>query len=422
MFSQIAAWLVLLFVLYAIVTGRIRFEAAAFGGLLLLGLLGVSKPPSLFAGFSNPALFTIIAVLAMSDGIVASGALTGLGCWIARRVHRPQRQILALSLATGFLSALINNVGAIGLILPTARRMATRARLSQARYGMPLAFAAILGGSATLIGTASNQIVSSFRQSTMGMPFGMFDFSAHGLVLSLSALALWLLFHLLRHKKTVMADPATHEPKNASFDIPKPAPHNRKNTVIVSITLLIAIGLTAADIAHPAVAFALCAMIWIVTGVYTVQRAYKAINLPIFLFLGSMLSLSNILIDTGALQVVVNRIMPLLHGLPPYLLVLTVVYLSAVFANVLSNSVSAVLMAPAVVLLHSGGLTGVGLDVLLMAVAAGSSLSIVLPIHQAAMVTMAKTNFSRENYIKTGAVIALVGGALASLAIVLVWQ
>jgi len=194
--EQILVWAVLIFVLFCIISSKIRYETATIGGLLFLGLLQISPPSELFSGFSNPALFTVIIVLVMSEGIVESGILTGIGKSIAKKIHDPDKQILALSLSTWFMSAFMNNVGAVGLILPTARRMAGRAGVNKARFGMPIPYAAILGGSVTLIGTVSNLIVSTFRLQAFGKPFNMFDFAAHGFAMSLVSLLLWFLCRL----------------------------------------------------------------------------------------------------------------------------------------------------------------------------------------------------------------------------------
>ncbi len=117
------------------------------------------------------------------------------------------------------------------------------------------------------------------------------------------------------------------------------------------------------------------------------KAAYRAINLRIVLFLGSMLSLSAILQDTGALSNLVYAVLPAVRSLSPFWLVAAFVFLSGIFANILDNSVAAVLLSPAGVLLSQTGAVSVGSDAILMAVAAGCQLGIVFPIHQATVVT-----------------------------------
>jgi len=418
-------WVVLIFVLIFAVFSKMRYETAAIGGLFVLGLLGISPPSELFSGFSNPALFTVIIVLVMSEGIVESGILTGLGKSIASKIHNPEKQILAVSISTWLLSAFMNNVGAIGLILPTSRRMAARAGIDKARFGMPIPFASILGGSVTLIGTASNLIVSTFRLQASGKPFNMFDFAAHGLAMSLAAFALWFISRIFRNNPKRRQKEKTEK---ISFNdeellIPKPeVKRSKKNTLIVLITLIPAIVLTGTGIIHPSVAFGIVVLLWLAAGIFKYNTAIRAINIPILLFLGSMLSISAILDSTGALPDLVGLIIPFVATLPSFWLILAFLFITAVLANIINNSVAAVLMAPAAILLYQSGAITVKMDALLMAVAAGASLGLVMPTHQTTIVAMNSMGFKKMDFIRKGALIALVSGITASIVIYFIWN
>lgn len=423
--EQTVSWLVLFFILVAIISGRIRFELAAFGGLLFLGLLRVGPATTLFSGFASPALFTVILILVMSDGIVASGVLTGFGQAIARRVHQPEKQILAVALSASLLGLFMNNVGAISLLLPTSQRMARRVGIEKADFGMPLTYATILGGSITLIGTAPNLIVSAFRVQAAGEPFRMFDFAAHGLTMAGIGLAMWYICRLCGYRpvRTGGKVGPSHIADNADSDLLEPTvPRSKRNTTIVLVTLGPAIVLASIGLVHPAYAFGFVVLSWIAVGILSHTRAYQAVNMPILVFLGSILSISAILTETGALPAAVNLLVPLVDSLPPLGLTLAFVFATALIANALDNNVSAVIMAPAAILLYQSGTLGVTLDALLMAVAAGASLGIVIPTHQATLVAMHATGFSPREFMKTGAVIVLPVGMLAALVITAVWN
>ena len=422
--QQSATWLVLLFVLYALVSGKIQYDIAAFGGLLLLGLLQIAQPSDLFSGFASPALFTVAIVLVMSAGIVESGILSGYGKSIARRIHKPKKQIIALSLSTALISSFMNNIGAIGIMLPTSKRMAHRAGVEKANFGMPLAYAAILGGSVTLIGTASNLIVSAFRLQAFGQPFKVFDFAAHGLVMVGTGLIVLFVCQacgLIPTQQKAAGDERQTLSKE-SILIEPAAKSSPKKTTIVLISLIPVMFLTSIGLIHPAVGFGFVVIFWILTSILSLENAYKNINIPLIIFLGSMLSISDILNDTGALQAVVGLIIPMFSSLPHYLLILIILFVSALFANVVDSSVAAVLISPLVIQLTQTGAVDVSADALLMAVAAGASLGIVLPTDQAVIVAMESTGFSRMSFIKTGAVVALTAGIFAALAIKIVWQ
>jgi di/tricarboxylate transporter len=198
-------------------------------------------------------------------------------------------------------------------------------------------------------------------------------------------------------------------------------PRTRKNTTLVLAALLPAVTLTSVGILHPSIAFGLTVVFWVLTGVFPRKAAYQAISLRIILFLGSMLSLSSVLEETGALAAVVKKVLPAVQGLSPFWLIVSFVLLSGTFANILDNSVAAVLLSPTGILLAQTGAISVGSDALLMAVAAGASLGIVLPLHQATVVTMAAMDLNRKIFIRNGAAVVLPAGLLAAAVITLVW-
>ena len=416
-------WLVLFAVLFSIVSGKIRYDLSAFAGLLLLGILGLKNPSDLFSGFSSPALFTIITVLIMSAGMVESGILSGLGKGIASRIHKAQNQVFAIYIATSLLSAFMNNVGAIGTVLPTAKRMASRAKVPQSVFGLPIAYASILGGSLTLIGTASNLIISTYRLNAFGEPFKMFDFAYHGLTMILSGIIVVFVCRLCRFGPFANNSLAESNPNMKLADIPleKPVERSRRKSLIVLVGLIPVIILTSIGILHPSIGFGIVVVIWIALGVLSYHTAISSINLSIIVFLGSMLGISSVLEETGALNSAISLISPVFATLPPFLLILSFVLITALFANLLNNSVSAVLMAPVAVTLWKSGVVPFNYDALLMAVAAGSSLGIIIPSHQATIVVMNSIDFPRKSFIKTGTAIAFMAVVLSTYVIYTIW-
>ncbi|NCB09340.1 MAG: hypothetical protein EOM73_14390, partial [Bacteroidia bacterium] len=267
-------WLVLLVVLYSVVSAKLRYDLTAFAGLLFLGIVGLSSPGQLFSGFSSPALFTIATVLVMSAGIVESGLLAGFGKKIADKIHHYKNQIFALFVTTGLISAFMNNIGAIGIVLPTAKRMAQRAKVSESGFGLSITFASILGGSLTLIGTASNLIVSTFRMGALGEPFKMFDFFFHGLTMLLSGLVVLFFCRVcgLRPMEQVQTVQENH-PEKKEIAPQEPILRDRKKSLIVLFTLVPAVVLTAIGLVHPAIAFGVVTLAMIGFGILPYQTA-----------------------------------------------------------------------------------------------------------------------------------------------------
>jgi len=421
--QQIVTWLVLLFVLFSIVSGKLRYDLTAFGALVFLGMTGIRKPGELFSGFSSPALFTIATVLVMSAGIVESGMLVGFGKKIAGRIHNYKNQIFAIFLSTGTISAFMNNVGAIGIVLPTAKRMAQRANVSQSAFGIPLAYASILGGSVTLIGTASNLIVSNYRMEAFGAPFKMFDFSLHGLPILFSGMIV-LFFCRFCGFRPIERVGAVSKNDKRETDIGEEGavPRNARKSWIVILTLIPMILFTGVGLVHPSIAFGIVTLIMICSGVLPYKTALSSINIPIIIFLGSMFGISDALEETGALKVAVSGIIPFFVSLPPFWCILVFLFATALFSNVLDNSAAAVLMAPVALTLWRAGAVPFSPDALLMAVAAGASMGVVLPTHQATIVVMNSMDFSRKSFVKTGAAIAVVAGTTSALVIYALWR
>lgn len=171
--------LVITFVLFII--NYWRFDIVAIGALLFLTSCKIVPANEAFSGFSNPAVITVIAVLIMGKGLQNSGLLDFLAKAIAQSQFNFTLQLAILCFATAFLSAFINNVGALVVIMPVVLKIASERQVSPSLYLMPIAFSSLLGGLTTLIGTPPNIIVSSFRQEIGYTDYFLFDFAYVGL-------------------------------------------------------------------------------------------------------------------------------------------------------------------------------------------------------------------------------------------------
>jgi len=178
--EQIFLLVLLVFLFLLFVKGWVRYDAAAFLALVLATLVGSVPSSSMFAGFGHPATVTVALVLVISRGFQNAGVVD----MISRRVLPPFESttvhVGVLASVGATLSAVMNNVGALALLLPTALQSAEKAKRSPGKILMPLSFGSILGGLVTLIGTPPNIIVSGFRAEALGTPFGMFDFTPVG--------------------------------------------------------------------------------------------------------------------------------------------------------------------------------------------------------------------------------------------------
>ncbi|MBL7002702.1 MAG: SLC13 family permease [Gammaproteobacteria bacterium] len=186
--EQIILFTLMASVLALLLWGKWRYDLVAFASLVVGLVLQVIPIDQAFSGFGHPAVIIIALVLIVSRGLSQSGAIELL----TSRFINAQRP-LALHIASmGFLgatlSAFMNNVAALAVLMPADIQAANKAKRSPALSLMPLSFATILGGMVTLIGTPPNIVISQFRETALGEPYNMFDFAWVGLGAALAGL------------------------------------------------------------------------------------------------------------------------------------------------------------------------------------------------------------------------------------------
>jgi di/tricarboxylate transporter len=187
--EQLIVFGTLLGALVLFVWGKWRYDLVAMMALLVVTVTGIVEAEQAFMGFANPAVVTVAAVLVISRCLINAGLVDLIGSRISH-LERPMVQVAILCSVVLVLSAFINNVGALALLLPVAIRLARKYGRSPSYLLMPLAFCSLLGGTTTLIGTPPNLIIANFRRQTeAAAPFGMFDFTPVGLGVALAGLA-----------------------------------------------------------------------------------------------------------------------------------------------------------------------------------------------------------------------------------------
>lgn len=182
--------LILLGALAGFVWGKWRYDVVALTALLAGVICGVVPADRAFSGFGHPAVITVAVVLALSAALAQSGAIKPITELIAKvSTHSLFVHIATLTAVGAALSAFMNNVGALALMMPVALRSALDADRSPALVLMPLSFGAILGGLTTVIGTPPNIIVAEYREEAgLGEPFLMFDFTPVGAAVAVTGI------------------------------------------------------------------------------------------------------------------------------------------------------------------------------------------------------------------------------------------
>ena len=158
-------------------------EVTAMGAIGVLLLFDVLSWQEAISGFSNPAVITIGAIFIMSRALVKTGFLEVFADFLAKKGgNQKWLTIFIFLLTVSIISGFINNTAAVAIFIPLAIDLCQRFRISPTKVLLPLSYAAIFGGTLTLIGTSTNLIVSSVMEEFKMVPFSMFEFAKLGII------------------------------------------------------------------------------------------------------------------------------------------------------------------------------------------------------------------------------------------------
>jgi di/tricarboxylate transporter len=186
--------LVVLLVLVALASNRAPPEVVMMAAMVAVLIGGVITPEQALAGFSNPGLATVAVLYVVAAALRDTGAIY----WVAHRLLGQPGSVLGsqvrLILPTSLLSAFLNNTTVVAMMIPAVQEWAQRLRLSASQLLLPLSYAAILGGTCTLIGTSTNLVVDGLVQQRGLDGFHIFDLAWVGVPLLLSGSVFLVLF------------------------------------------------------------------------------------------------------------------------------------------------------------------------------------------------------------------------------------
>jgi len=198
-----------------LIWGKVRYDLVAFSALVIAVISGVVPENEAFSGFGHHATIIIALVLILSKSLSKSGAIELVARFVINSGRKLSSHIAIMSGISAILSAIMNNVAALALLMPIDMQAASKAKRSPALTLMPLSFASILGGLITLIGTPPNIIIASYRETALGEPFGMFDFTPVGLAVTIVGVA----FIALVGWRLIPAERSQHNSSTELFDV-----------------------------------------------------------------------------------------------------------------------------------------------------------------------------------------------------------
>jgi di/tricarboxylate transporter len=194
-FENILLLAVLALAVVLFVSERLRVDVVAILILVVLIVTGLVTVEEAFSGFASPAVITVIAVFIVSGGLTISGVADRIGAFILKVAGDNQvRMTLLIMLGVGVMSAFMNNIGAVAILLPAVMSVSRKTGISPSKMLIPLAWASLMGGNMTLIGTPPNILASSILEAYGNLePLSFFDFTPMGIIILVTGIIYMLL-------------------------------------------------------------------------------------------------------------------------------------------------------------------------------------------------------------------------------------
>ena len=410
--SQIT--ITLLFLLFAIV--MFMWEKIPLGltsMIVCVGLVvtGVLEWQTAFAGFIDSNVILFVAMFIVGGALFETGMANKIGGIVTHFAKTERQLIVAIMVIVGVMSGFLSNTGTAAILIPVVIGIAAKSGYSRSRLLMPLVFAAAMGGNLTLIGAPGNMIAQSGMEG-IGLKFGFFDYAKVGVPILIVGI---IYFAFIGYKFL----PNKEGSDEGIFDESKDFSHvpKWKQYLSLVILLLTLVGM----IFEEQLGIKLCvigcmgALALMITGVISEKDALASIDLKTIFLFGGTLSLAAALEQTGAGELIAEKVIGMLGDNPsPYVLTFVIFMLCCVMTNFMSNTATTALMVPIGISIAQG--MGADPSAVLMACVIGGSCAYATPIGTPAN-TMVVTagGYTFKDYAKAGVPMILVATVVSMI-------
>ena len=410
--SQIT--ITLLFLLFAIV--MFMWEKIPLGltsMIVCVGLVvtGVLEWQTAFAGFIDSNVILFVAMFIVGGTLFETGMANKIGGIVTHFAKTERQLIVAIMVIVGVMSGFLSNTGTAAILIPVVIGIAAKSGYSRSRLLMPLVFAAAMGGNLTLIGAPGNMIAQSGMEG-IGLKFGFFDYAKVGVPILIVGI---IYFAFIGYKFL----PNKEGSDEGIFDESKDFSHvpKWKQYLSLVILLLTLVGM----IFEEQLGIKLCvigcmgALALMITGVISEKDALASIDLKTIFLFGGTLSLAAALEQTGAGELIAEKVIGMLGDNPsPYVLTFVIFMLCCVMTNFMSNTATTALMVPIGISIAQG--MGADPSAVLMACVIGGSCAYATPIGMPAN-TMVVTagGYTFKDYAKAGVPMILVATVVSMI-------
>ena len=412
---------------FLFVTELIPLAVTAMAACTALGILGVLPSKQVYAGLSNSTVVLFGGMFVIGAAMFKTGLAEAVGLWVVNKAGTGEVKLMgAVMLVTIILSSVSSNTGTVACLMPVIIGIANAANIPASKELMPLAVAANVGGTITMIGTPPNVIVTG-ALSAAGLPsFGFFEFALIGVPLSVIV----LVYMLTIGRKTIPAKSAgdmdeeavkaAKEEAGASDDN---APKSKtkmwiSGLILIGVVVAMALNLKTVPLQTAAVTGAI---LCVITGCLKEKEAYAGIDwVTIFLFAG-MLSVATAMDKTGAGKLIADTVVGMMGEHPNPIVLCAVLYLiSNVLTQFMSNTASAALLAPIGISIAQS--IGADPKPVLMAIGIAASMAFATPMATPPnTLVLGPGGFSFNDYVKVGVPLCVITFIVSVIIIPIFW-
>ena len=412
---------------FLFVTELIPLAVTAMAACTALGILGVLPSKQVYAGLSNSTVVLFGGMFVIGAAMFKTGLAEAIGLAVVKKAGTNEVPLMAaIMIVTIILSSVSSNTGTVACLMPVIIGIANAANIPASKELMPLAIAANVGGTITMIGTPPNVIVTG-ALSAAGLPsFGFFEFALIGVPLSIIV----LIYTLTIGRKTIpiknagaMDDAAVKAAKEEAGASDDSAPKSKTKMWISGLILLgvvaaMALNLKTVPLQTAAVTGAI---LCVVTGCLKEKEAYAGIDwVTIFLFAG-MLSVATAMDKTGAGKLIADTVVSMMGSNPNPIVLCAVLYLiSNVLTQFMSNTASAALLAPIGISIAQS--IGADPKPVLMSIGIAASMAFATPMATPPnTLVLGPGGFSFNDYVKVGVPLCVITFIASVLIILIFW-
>ena len=412
---------------FLFVTELIPLAVTAMAACTALGILGVLPAKQVYAGLSNSTVVLFGGMFVIGAAMFKTGLAEAVGLWVVNKAGTGEVKLMgAVMLVTIILSSVSSNTGTVACLMPVIIGIAQAANIPASKELMPLAVAANVGGTITMIGTPPNVIVTG-ALSAAGLPsFGFFEFALIGVPLSVIVLA----YMLTIGRKTIpvknagaMDEEAVKAAKEEAGASDDAAPKSKtkmwiSGLILIGVVVAMALNLKTVPLQTAAVTGAI---LCVITGCLKEKEAYAGIDwVTIFLFAG-MLSVATAMDKTGAGKLIADTVVGMMGDHPNPIVLCAVLYLiSNVLTQFMSNTASAALLAPIGISIAQS--IGADPKPVLMAIGIAASMAYATPMATPPnTLVLGPGGFSFNDYVKVGVPLCIITFIVSVIIIPIFW-